>query len=35
MMIGTSAQLFTALILAVLLLLTWYAVRQRTLGRLR
>lgn len=35
MMTGTSAQLFTALILAVLLLLTWYAVRQRTLGRLR
>jgi hypothetical protein len=35
MMTGTSAQLFTALILAVLLLLTWYAVRQRALGRLR
>ncbi len=35
MMTGKSAQLFTALILAVLLLLTWYAVRQRALGRLR
>lgn len=35
MMAGNSAKLFTAAIVLILVLLTWYSVRQRSLGRLR
>lgn len=34
MMAGNSAKMFTAAIVVVLVLLTWYSLRQRDLGRL-
>ena len=34
MLAGNSAKLFSAAILVILLVLTWYSLRQRTLGRL-
>ena len=34
MLAGNSAKLFTAAIVVILLLLTWYSLRQRALGRL-
>ena len=34
MLAGNSAKLFSAAIVVILLVLTWYSLRQRTLGRL-